>query len=98
MTKGIELETAKALKKSGFPIYFGLVTFPDGTEVAAWESYPDLKELIEACGDGFKNLCRDGKYWWANASFRIDNNDIQGWKSSTPEEAVANLWLALNKK
>ncbi len=55
---------------------------------------PTLSELIEACGDDFGQLTRvlSGE-WDANNSIHdIRTND------STPEEAVARLWLALNKK
>lgn len=53
-----------------------------------------LSELIEACGDDFGNLTRDtwGSFWSCN-NFQGDS-DTQG---KTPEEAVAKLWLKLNK-
>lgn len=57
---------------------------------------PSLSELIEACGDKIKGLQTSIK------------GDIYGWIAWTkdvklkgfgelPEEAVANLWLELNK-
>lgn len=56
---------------------------------------PTLSELIEACGERFSQLVAPtktiGKIWVASGF---------GWKEeggSTPEEAVARLWLALNK-
>ena len=54
---------------------------------------PTLSELIEACGELFSNLDRDpfGK-WEALATHG------QGHEGSTPEEAVARLWLALNPR
>ena len=51
---------------------------------------PTLSELVEACGDGFECLMRQDGVWIANHA-----NHAHG---STPEEAVARLWLALNKK
>lgn len=59
---------------------------------------PTLSELIEACGAEFNRLERD----------TVENHDsaiwiAYAWKlykvkfGSTPEEAVANLWLAINK-
>lgn len=60
---------------------------------------PTLEELIEACGEGFDCLGRhldtprgNGQTWlaWSN---RMEN----GMFGATPEEAVANLWLELNK-
>ena len=63
---------------------------------------PTLSELIEACGDGFNNLQkvlnvgmvgldREGFHW----SCDIGDEVITG---STPEEAVARLYLALKEK
>lgn len=60
---------------------------------------PTLSELIEACGEDFKGLLNhreergdtDGLIWCANAL------SVVCWEK-TPEEAVANLWLALNAK
>ncbi len=68
-------------------------------------SKPTLSELIEACGKQhlstttYFRLGVDNRYlniWEAGFSF----NDFWGRREtgSTPEEAVANLWLALNKK
>ena len=56
---------------------------------------PTLSELVEACGDGFDYLFRknnDGSLWIATTN---GGNEYEG---STPEIAVANLWLELNKK
>ncbi len=53
---------------------------------------PTLTELIESCGDNFRTLEKgrtDGWYASGNGA---------GEAGSTPEEAVANLWLELNKK
>lgn len=58
-----------------------------------------LSELIEACGDKFESLTqfyiaspeRLTTYWFA----KLDNIEQRG---TTPEEAVARLWLALNEK
>ncbi len=72
----------------------------------------ELSELIEACGDRFMRLVLyyDQKgnrtIWEATAmgeSFIMDNGRKGKTKhtrgnGSTPEEAVANLWLDLNKK
>jgi len=71
-----------------------------------YEAYlPTLSELIEACGDKFEYLefIIDGgldgkvKLWWAYARKSIIPEAYER-GGSTPEEAVANLWLALNKK
>lgn len=57
---------------------------------------PTLSQLIEACGDKFWKLEFDGKVW--RAFCQNTNLLIGSCKGSTPEEAVAKLWLELNKK
>lgn len=54
---------------------------------------PTLSELIEACGDDFDELDRNDKQSW------VAENHKKGWAfvGYTPEEAVAKLWLKLNK-
>lgn len=72
---------------------------------------PTLSESIEACGDRFYNLVRFkekymkdelGKVTWLaykiDEGEKTDNSSNYMCKGSTPEEAVANLWLKLNKK
>lgn len=64
---------------------------------------PNLSELIEACGDAFYGIYRADGLWHASAgkdappesNLFLLTFDEEG---STPEEAVARLWLALNKK
>jgi len=55
---------------------------------------PTLSELIEACGPDFFQLTLGSGTWWAEADV-IGTDRVMG---ETPEEAVARLWLALNKK
>lgn len=68
---------------------------------------PTLSELIEACGEDFETLYkgRDWKEeypeqlgkWYCNTSMNEANYYIYGgYEGSTPEEAVARLWLALH--
>lgn len=70
---------------------------------------PILSELIEACGDRTIMLWGCKHKWYVQAQTELENfthsdlfsgKDIieAGAEGSTPEEAVANLWLALNKK
>lgn len=63
---------------------------------------PTLEELIEACGERFGNLAREEYYndgslkhvrWVAYS----DESSRDTGFGSSPEEAVANLWLELNK-
>lgn len=53
---------------------------------------PTLSELIEACGERFWSLRRDPKGYFCALG---DMGELPG--CTTPEEAVARLWLALNK-
>lgn len=76
-------ELAKKLKDVGFRVPVGASSL--------WQ--PSLSELIEACGEKFSNLRNDEGRWIATAS-----GVSYGQTGSTPEEAVANLWLALNEK
>lgn len=62
---------------------------------------PTLSELIEACGDCLSHIKKWNGYWWAVShcghpehEFGGNNLEEQG---VTPEIAVANLWLELNK-
>jgi len=71
---------------------------------------PTLSELIEACGRGFQILCCDvynfeseDEKWFAGEDDCGDNcprlrqmYEPHG-LGKTPEEAVAKLWLELNK-
>ena len=55
---------------------------------------PTLEELIEACGNKFGTLQLTILGWSALTSW----TPPQVFSGSTPKEAVANLWLALNSK
>lgn len=66
---------------------------------------PTLSELIEACGDIDLGLYRfynsQNKLIWQADDDSLDMKDGENKLyavGSTPEEAVANLYLALNKK
>ncbi len=67
------------------------------------ESYvyvPNLSELIEACGDSIYSIIFSenipGTKCYVQSS--LPGNHPPVFSSNTPEEAVANLWLELNKK
>jgi len=83
-------DIAKKLKEAGFPQLWkneGFRTIKGYGEI----SYiPTLEELIEACG---KPLLIEGvaDYW-------ISQRGMFKTQGKTPSEAVANLWLELNKK
>ena len=81
---------AKQLRDNGFP-----QGTPNFTDESRWTYYsPDLSSLIEACGTGFSSLHKLEPEWHVIGHMFFDNLHI----GSTPEEAVANLFLALNKK
>jgi len=98
-------EIAKKLKDAGFE-QEGLGLLMNGNVYALGFSeptgdmyYPTLSELIEACGHYFYQLTKEDNGSWTCAS--INGYPKSGFgvtNSSTPEEAVANLWLALNDK
>lgn len=70
---------------------------------------PLLGELIEACGDKFYSLrTADGITWVAHPTEMLESlaafafSDEKSWsyngsKGKSPEEAVARLWLVLQK-
>lgn len=66
---------------------------------------PTLSELIEACGEEFMLTNECGKWEaWSGidnkyAPIRMGESGAKfECTGSTPEEAVANLWIELNKK
>lgn len=91
-------ELAKKLKDNGFPMKFiGISNVPQDNSVLfidgqnAYE-FPTLSELIEACGVNFE--------WFGKTlggEYRVDYDDMS-FIGKSSEEAVANLWLKLNKK
>lgn len=105
-------EKAKELKDAGFPQGKTLaipkdsgILDSDGTLYLPKEPVyiPTLSELIEACGEDFMltNECGQWEAWSGSVSSMVRMGE-SGAKyectGSTPEEAVANLWLALNRK
>ena len=91
-------ELAKKLKEAGFPPRdrrcMACVETHLGCDMTVM---PPLSELIEACGEKFGSLTRsygDTVFKWK----AIDSEHQIGRLANTPEEAVAELWLALNKK
>jgi hypothetical protein len=98
-------ELAKKLKEAGFANILGRIPFRsyehNGEMHFYDDSLPTLEELIEACGENFKQLNfhmnskRGHKRWTA----KVRTNTIPryaNYDGSTPLEAVANLWLATN--
>jgi hypothetical protein len=102
-------ELAKQLKDAGLPQEDSAGYFVDiggKTPTGFAKDYPDrvayvptLEELIEACGPDFYNLTYFdvSKSLWCAMSVRHRHPDLIE-NGSTPTEAVARLWLALNNK
>lgn len=96
-------ELAKQLKEAGFPVRKVCLC---ESEVCVHITYPTLSELIEACGEQFdalllqkgedKKHVHDGRPWVAMQD-RFDGSLDDLACGSTPEEAVARLWISLNK-
>jgi hypothetical protein len=93
-------DLAKRLKDAGFPQEAqGIFSFPpagsmDETSRMRGVAYePSLSELIEACGTPFRLTSYSIGVW--NASDKVTSDGHMG-TGQSPDEAVANLWLAIN--
>lgn len=94
-------ELAKELKDAGFPLKPCKV----GPDCEQWWYFPGkeaihaptLEELIEACGSDYFSMeeCSPNRsgIWYAKSRYV----DVRT-EGDTPTEAVAKLWIALNKK
>lgn len=97
----ISYELAKELHDASFPqIGTGKRIAPPDKIVARRHDFvyvPTLDELIEACGPHFFSLVYDLGKGWRCFSDTDQWNTVATSDGSTPAEAVARLWLALNK-
>jgi hypothetical protein len=84
-------ELAKQLKDAGWE---KMGDWVGNSEDKEWIPNPTLSELIEACGDKFKDLHRWENNWTCNQGYEVYEFESEG---NTADEAVANLWLKLNK-
>ena len=90
----LSLEICQKLKEAGFPQHC--------TEVMCIHHTPTLEELIEECGTDFNTLYRSDDVFIATQDVAT-GYDWELWQNrtcagSTPEEAVANLYLKLHQK
>lgn len=97
-------ELAKELKDVGFPIIEHADRAPEPRHYFLTHNgklvdpvyVPTLEELVEACGDDFRAIHSpqdmNTEMWIAGG---MNKSFVEG---RTPTEAVARLWLALNKK
>lgn len=101
----VDYKLLEELRDAGFPQKEGSIErVADGApgDIAPyrWAYYPTLEELIEACGEDFILVENEGKQWCAQGGWdehgdcRTPRHDAFG---LSPTEAVARLWLALNK-
>ena len=102
-------ELAKKLEKAGFPQkrdeggsqfdYIDIDGIRGNLDAPVDYYVPSLEELIDACGDKFHALFVDktteGIVFCADSFITVSAETLTG---KTPSEAVANLYLALNKK
>ncbi len=98
-------ELAKQLKDAGYEVK-NPSRYSDGIPITLHDDcvpiknvylIPSLEELIEACGDEFGELMRWKADGWYACKTDEGGSDRRLWKK-TPLEAVADLWLSLNKK
>jgi len=107
----IDYELAKQLKDAGFPFIKCTIAecWYSGDSLDTGDGnyhYPTLSELIEACGDEFRTFYRitdNNRHLFTlgrlpeDARWCAESITNEWFSGSTPEEAVARLWLALNK-
>lgn len=89
-------ELAKELKDAGFPENVANYSVAGRHGLLF---FPTLSELIEACGRIWVGPCELGWHsgFDGHPFSHLDEKRPQGC-GATPEEAVARMWLALNKK
>jgi len=108
----ITFELAKQLKEAGYPnMHFACSKDHDcncdksDCELDAIY-HPSLSQLIEECGEEFHSLdspviankIKDFGIWTATGSIDRKGKRFGFVNGKTPSEAVARLWLKLNKK
>jgi hypothetical protein len=108
----MKYELVEELKAAGFPFKSKREIFAYGKETEfqyPWATqtldatdsgyeflFPTLEELIEACGEQYITVCgRSGGNWIA---FYGDVAEKARTNGASAIEAVARLWIALNKK
>ena len=94
-------EQAKELEDAGFPQgRSGTWIYPSSQLVARAQDrvyVPTLEELIAACGDDFEALIKHAGGWRAVPAQKPDPRQNGPVAGASPSEAVARLWLELNR-
>jgi len=99
----MSLELAIELQKAGFTRTFngnaGIEVMVSSDAYTGLVYLPTLEELIEACGNGDFVLSKRDDDLWCATTDRYESicTDEVG-EGKTPTEAVARLWLVINKK
>jgi len=86
----IPYRVIKELREKNFPHIERIIWATHPNENGFSTHFPLLEELIEACGEDYKDLYKVGDKWKAESfsgKFTIGNHQ---------REAVAKLWLKLN--
>ncbi len=104
-------DLARELKDAGFPFKECNHEYPHavldfGSDNGPWYDSPSFEQLIEACKNHPVNRKDIGLYTngggyvaWARKTYLDDGGDDErDCRGITAVEAVARLWLALNKK
>jgi hypothetical protein len=97
----MDYELVKELDMAGFPNLrggpFWDVEGPQGERLKV----PTLSDMIQACGANafsglhyYRNVGND--YWWSSG--HDGSHHVYEGTGQSPEEAVARLWLQLDKK
>jgi hypothetical protein len=97
---------AKQLKDAGFPQEFAAFNAFHERDIDCtgmcdnthFIKIPTLSELIEACGDIEIEIVGNPKKGYEASRVKTFTFQRITGKGFTPEDAVAKLWLALNKK
>jgi len=92
----MEYKLAKQLKDAGFPRDKCSMIWKTGNAGFSIDSplkFPTLEELIDACEGKMYLLIHGLNIWSATGC-----EDDELFSAKTPIEAVAKLWLELNKK
>jgi hypothetical protein len=94
----MDYELAKQLKDAGFPqdLRKGKAKVRDPENHFRVIYIPTLEELIEACEKDFDYLERYTLH--EREYFSAGNKNLLSQEGSSSTEAVARLWLALNKR
>jgi len=93
----MKYELAKELKEAGYRQTPQGKFYIDADNADVGITAPTLEQLIEACGERIAGIDRYSEKWVAVAYFDSEEDDGTIAEGSTPTEAVAKLWLALNK-